>query len=160
MQIQNGHVVEIEYTLRDDDNDVIDSSEGEAPLTYLHGVGQIVPGLERALVGKTIGDALKVSVPPEEGYGMWQADHVVVVPRSRLPASPDPEVGMELEASGPQGEFVLRVIEIEGENVTLDGNHPLAGRTLHFEVTVRGVREATPEEQSHGHAHGEHDHHH
>lgn len=161
MQIGNGHVVAVEYTLRDDDGDVIDSSEGDEPLVYLHGVGQIVPGLEKALEGHAVGDTVKVSIPPEDGYGTWDPEQVVRVPRDRLPADAEPEEGMELTGTGPHGEeILLRVVEVEGDVVTLDANHPLAGRTLNFDVTVKSVRAATQEELSHGHAHGDDGHHH
>ena len=154
MKISNGSVVSIDYILRGDDGEVIDTSEGDEPLLYLQGVGQIVPGLETALEGKAVGDALKVSVPPEEGYGPWSADQVLQVERGRLPDDAEPAVGMELSGAGPHGEPIhLRVTGVEGETVTLDANHPLAGKTLHFEVTVRAVRAATPDELSHGHAH-------
>lgn len=160
MKIAEGSVVEIDYTLRDDEGDVIDTSAEEGPLHYLHGHGQIVPGLEKALLGRVAGDALKVSVAPEEGYGPHHADRVVTVPRGRLPADAEPEVGMVLEGNGPDGESILlRVVDLSEEGVTLDANHPLAGENLHFEVTVRSVRVATVAELQHGHAHGPGDHH-
>lgn len=161
MKIADDSVVEIDYTLRDDDGDVIDTSAEEGPLHYLHGHGQIVPGLERALLGRVVGDALKISVAPEDGYGPHHADRVVTVPRDRLPSDAEPEVGMVLEGNGPRGESILlRVVEVSGVSVTLDANHPLAGENLHFEVTVRAVRAATEEELQHGHAHGPDGHHH
>ena len=167
MKIADGSVVEIDYTLRDDDGEVIDTSAEEGPLHYLHGHGQIVPGLEKALLGRVVGDAGKVVVAPEDGYGPHHGDRVVTVPRDRLPADAEPEVGMVLEGNGPGGESILlRVVDVSGGNVTLDANHPLAGENLHFEVTVRGIRAATEEELQHGHAHGpdghghDHDHEH
>lgn len=161
MQIEKGRVVTIEYTLRDDDGDVIDTSEGEEPMVYLHGVGQLVPGLEKALETRGAGDKVKVSVAPEDGYGTWDPEQVMRVPRERLPADAEPEPGMELTGSDPDGdEILLRVIEVEGGVVTLDANHPLAGRTLHFDVDVKSVRDATQDELSHGHAHDGHHHHH
>lgn len=155
MKIADGSVVELEYTLRDDDGDVLDSSEGEETLHYLHGHGQIVPGLEKALEGRVAGDNVVVVVPPEEGYGPRFEDRVVTVARERLPADEEPEEGMVLEGNGPGGEsLLLRVVAVSAEGVTLDANHPLAGANLHFDVTVRAVREATEEELQHGHAHG------
>lgn len=163
MKIADGCVVEIDYILRDDEGDVIDSSDEDGALHYLHGNGQIVPGLERALLGRVQGDQVSVVVSPEDGYGPHFPDRVVTVPRNRLPADEEPEVGMVLEGNGPGGEtLLLRVVEVSEEGVTLDANHPLAGENLHFAVTVRGVRVATGEELEHGHAHGPdgHGHHH
>ncbi len=161
MKIADGCVVEIEYTLRDDDGEVIDSSSEEGTLHYLHGQGQIVPGLQRVPEGRVAGDAVSVLVAPEEGYGPHFPDRVVTVPRNRLPADEEPEVGMVLEGNGPSGEtLLLRVVEVTDEGVTLDANHPLAGENLHFEVTVRAIREATEQELQHGHAHGPDGHHH
>ncbi|MBI5514825.1 MAG: peptidylprolyl isomerase [Deltaproteobacteria bacterium] len=155
MEIQDGLVVALDYTLRDDAGEVVDSSEGSEPLVYLHGSGQIVPGLEKALAGRSEGEALKVAVPPAEGYGERKPGRVLKMPRSRLPPGQVPEVGMELEGVDPEGRHAyFWVSALDAESVTLDGNHPLAGATLHFEVTVRGVREATAEERAHGHAHG------
>jgi FKBP-type peptidyl-prolyl cis-trans isomerase SlyD len=161
MKIANGCVVAMEYTLKTEDGSLIDTSEGDEPMWYLHGSGQIVPGLEAALTGRAVGDKVEAVVKPEEGYGPRQDDRVLTVPRNRLPESPEPEVGMQLEAQGRRGEqVVLWVTEINGEEVTLDGNHPLAGQTLHFEVEVKQVREATADEKRHGHAHGPDGHHH
>jgi FKBP-type peptidyl-prolyl cis-trans isomerase SlyD len=161
MKIQNGCVVAIDYTLKADDGSLLDTSEGDEPLQYLHGSGQIVPGLENALLGKGAGDKLAVAVKPEDGYGVRRNDRVLTVPRSTLPEGPDPEVGMQLEAVGKKGEhIILWITEVGAETVTLDGNHPLAGQTLHFDVEVREVREASKEELEHGHAHGPDGHHH
>ncbi len=161
MKIANGCVVAMEYTLKTEDGSLIDTSEGDEPMWYLHGSGQIVPGLETALTGRAVGDKLEAVVKPEDGYGPRQDDRVLTVPRSKLPDSPEPEVGMQLEAQGRRGEqVVLWVTDINGDEVTLDGNHPLAGQTLHFEVEVKQVREATADEKRHGHAHGPDGHHH
>lgn len=155
MKIAEGSVVELNYTLRDDDGEVLDSSDEDGTLHYLHGHGQIVPGLEKALEGRVVGDEVKVVVAPEEGYGPHFDDRVVTVARDRLPAGEDPEVGMVLEGNGPGGESILlRVVAVTDEGVTLDANHPLAGENLHFEVIVVAIREATEEELQHGHAHG------
>lgn len=161
MKIENGRVVAIDYTLKAEDGSTIDTSEGDEPLHYLHGSGQIVPGLESALAGRDVGEKVAVTVKPEEGYGPRRDDRVLTVPRSSLPEGPDPEVGMQLEAVGRRGEHVvLWVTEVKDETVTLDGNHPLAGQTLYFDVEVKEVREATSDELKHGHAHGPGDHHH
>ncbi len=161
MRIEEGRVVEIHYTLRDDAGQVIDTSDGDEALMYLHGSGQIVPGLEKALEGRTAGEKMTVKVAPEDGYGIRHEDRVLKIQRSDLPEGPDPEVGSELEAVGQDGQhIVLWIAEIEGDEITLDGNHPFAGQTLHFEVAIETVREATPDEVTHGHAHGPDDDHH
>ncbi len=153
--IANGSVVAFEYTLRDGAGAVIDSSQGGAPMVYLHGNGNIVAGLEEALHGKTAGAHLKVTVKPEDGYGEWREEMVMKVARGRLPKNPEPKVGLELQGVGPGGEPLhLRVIAIEGDMISLDANHPLAGQELHFDVSVQTVREASEEELAHGHVHG------
>ena len=153
--IANGSVVAFEYTLRDGAGAVIDSSQGGAPMVYLHGSGNIVAGLEEALHGKTAGAHLKVTVKPEDGYGEWREEMVMKVARGRLPKNPEPKVGLELQGVGPGGEPLhLRVIAIEGDLISLDANHPLAGQELHFDVSVQTVREASEEELAHGHVHG------
>lgn len=160
MTIKADAVVSIDYTLKDDAGQVIDSSEGGEPLEYLHGHGNIVPGLEEALAGKTIGDEVKVSVPPARGYGERDPDRVFDVARDRLPADLEPEVGTMLGMQTPEGHTLpLTITEVTTETVTVDANHQLAGQTLHFEVSVRAVRDATAEELSHGHVHGPHAHH-
>lgn len=155
MTIKADAVVSIDYTLKNDAGQVIDSSEGDEPLEYLHGHGNIVPGLEEALAGKAIGDQVKVSVPPERGYGRRDPERVFDVERSRLPDDLHPKVGTMLAMQTPEGHQVpLTITKVGTESVTLDANHQLAGETLHFEVSVRAVRDATAEELSHGHAHG------
>jgi FKBP-type peptidyl-prolyl cis-trans isomerase SlyD len=161
MIIADGCIVAIDYTLKAEDGSLIDTSEGDEALLYLHGSGQIVPGLEAALLGKTVSDKLAVTVQPDDGYGPRRNDRVLTVPRSSLPEGETPEVGMQLEAVGRRGEhIVLWVTEVGDDEVTLDGNHPLAGQTLFFDVEVKSVREATEEERTHGHAHGPDGHHH
>lgn len=145
-------VISILYTLKDDQGALIESNREEAPLQYLHGQGQIIPGLESALVGKTMGEMVRLSVPPEEGYGLHDAGKVFKVPRSRFDFQP--EAGSIVQAQGPDGEAIpLQVKAVDENEVTLDGNHPLAGMTLNFDVEVVGIRAATPEELEHGHAH-------
>lgn len=161
MKIAKGSVVTVDYSLHLGDGKVVDSSEPEDPLTYLHGEGQIVPGLESALEGLGVGDSRKVVVAPDQGYGTRDARGVQEVPRTAFPAGFEPRPGLELTAEGEDGEpvpFVIR--EVKPESVVIDLNHPLAGATLHFDVTVREVRAATAEELEHGHAHGPGDHHH
>ena len=160
MQIGPRTVVTVEYTLTDDQGEVLDTSAGQEPLAYLHGVGQIVPGLERALTGKSEGDTLDLTVEPVDAYGEHDPELVQGVPRSQFDAVDDLEVGVQLEASGPDGDHMVTVVALDGDEVLLDGNHPLAGLTLHFDVKVIGVRDATLEELKHGHPHGPGDHHH
>lgn len=160
MQIAKNKVVTIHYTLRDEQGAVIDSSSGRGPLAYLHGKGNIVPGLERALDGRGAGDKLDVTVAPEQGYGVRDERLVEIVPRSRFPAGTELAPGMRLRTSGARGVRIVSVVKVERDFVTLDGNHPLAGRTLHFSVEVAEVRRATHEEVSHGHVHGPGGHHH
>lgn len=161
MRITRGMVVSIDYTLTDDDGEEIDSSEGNEPLMYLHGEGQIVEGLERELEGKKVGDEFSVDVPPELGYGEESGEAPIRVPRSALPKSPEPEVGMDLHAESPDGdEQTFWIVDVADDHVMVTADHPLAGLTLHFDVKVREVRPATEEELSHGHAHGPDGHHH
>jgi FKBP-type peptidyl-prolyl cis-trans isomerase SlyD len=157
----DGKVVSIHYTLRDDDGDVVDSSTGGEPLEYLHGAGNIVPGLENEMVGKAAGDKFKVTVKPSEGYGEVQGDGPRAVPKSAFPKDAELEEGMQLFVRGPDGEpFPVWVVAIEDDHVMLDANHPLAGENLHFEVEVVSMRDATKEEVEHGHPHGPGGHHH
>ncbi len=160
MNADNNCVVEIEYTLTGDDGEVIDTSEGRGPLAYLHGHNNIIPGLENALAGKAVGDSVKVSIPPIDGYGEHDADLIRAVPRGEFPDPDKIEVGMQFQASSDQGPIVVTVTDMDAENITVDGNHELAGHTLHFDVNVVGVREATAEELDHGHVHGPGGHHH
>jgi FKBP-type peptidyl-prolyl cis-trans isomerase SlyD len=161
MKVGKGSVVSVDYELHLGDGKVVDASGPGEPMAYIHGEGQIVPGLERALEGLSAGDAKQVVVPPQDGYGDHEAAGVQEVPKSAFPADVQPAVGMELMAQGPDGEAVPFVIrELKRESIVIDLNHPLAGKTLHFAVTVREVRAATAEELEHGHVHGAdgHDH--
>lgn len=154
MHIEKNRVVTLHYTLRDDQGTVVDASGSRRPLNYLHGKGNIVPGLEEALAGKIAGDKLDVTVPPEKGYGPRDDRLVQIVPRNRFNEVSELTPGMQVRASGPQGARLVTVVRVERDFVTLDGNHPLAGRTLHFSVEIAEVRKATHEEVSHGHVHG------
>lgn len=153
MQVSENKVVSIHYTLRNDAGEVIDSSAGRAPLRYLHGVGNIIPGLEKALEGKTSGDRVDVNIAPEEAYGERDESLVQVVPRSAFEGVEEIEPGMQFQAQTPAGRQILTVVEVQDDRVVVDGNHPLAGETLHFSVEITEVREATEEELAHGHAH-------
>jgi FKBP-type peptidyl-prolyl cis-trans isomerase SlyD len=150
--VAEGKVVNLKYTLKNDEGEVLDKSDAASPFTYLHGAQQIVPGLENALEGLKVGDKKKVEVAPAEGYGELNEDLKLTVNRSQFPANVEVEAGMQFEAQSPDGQ--------EGDKVKIDGNHPLAGQTLHFDVEVLSLRDATEEEKAHGHAHGEHGHHH
>ncbi len=155
LALADGRVGIIHYTLKNDDGEVLDSSVGYEPMAYLHGFHNIVPGLENALVGKTTGDTLEVSVPPEDGYGEKQGEGPQRIRRRDLPRDLEPEVGMPLSGEDDDGnQFTLWVTEVKGAWVWVDINHPLAGETLHFEVEVVGVRDALDVEKQHGHAHG------
>lgn len=155
MKIEKGRVVDIDYSLHLGDGEIVDRSEPGEPLTYLHGEGEIVPGLENALEGMEVGQQKKVVVAPDNGYGPRDEERVQRVPRKAFPPGFVPEVGMELSAQGPGGEEIPFVVQkVEDEVVTIDLNHPLAGKTLHFDITIREVRQASAEELEHGHAHG------
>jgi FKBP-type peptidyl-prolyl cis-trans isomerase SlyD len=160
VHIEKNRVVTFNYTLRDDQGAVIDTSSGRAPLSYLHGKGNIIPGLERALVGKAAGDKLDVTVAPEQGYGLRDERLVQIVARAKFGDVVNLAPGMQVRASGPQGARLVTVVRVDRDFVTVDGNHPLAGRTLHFSVEVADVRKATHEEITHGHVHGPGGHHH
>lgn len=154
MRVAANKVVSIEYTLKDDDGEVIDCSEEGEPLAYLHGVGTLIPGLEDELEGKSAGDSFQIRLEPEKGYGVRDDSLVQRVSKENFEGIDDLEVGMQFRVDTKLGPRVVTVIEIEEEDVTVDGNHELAGVPLNFSVTVREVRDATPEELDHGHAHG------
>ncbi len=154
MLVASQKVVSIHYELTNDKNDVLDSSAGKDPLTYLHGVGGLIPGLEKELEGKSAGDSLKVTVAPAEGYGETNPGLVQDVPLSAFEGVEKVEPGMQFNTSGPDGNAMLiSVTAVNGDQVTIDGNHPLAGVTLNFDVNIVEVRDATDEELQHGHAH-------
>lgn len=158
--VANNKVVTIHYTLRNDAGEVLDSSEDAGPMAYLHGFGNIVPGLEKQLDGKIAGDKLVAVVPPEEGYGDKQAGGAQAIPREAFEGV-DVHPGMTLVVEDDDGEQMpLRVVAVEEDRVLVDLDHPLAGETLHFTVEVISVREATEEELTHGHVHDGHGHHH
>jgi FKBP-type peptidyl-prolyl cis-trans isomerase SlyD len=162
MQIAQDKVVLIHYTLRNDAGDVLDTSSGGDPLAYLHGQGNIIPGLEKALEGRQAGDTLNVAVEPAEGYGERDDALIQQVPRRAFSGVQNVQPGMQFHAQTSQGHTrVVTVTRVVGDMVTVDGNHPLAGEKLHFEVEVTDVREASAEELEHGHVHGPggHDHH-
>jgi FKBP-type peptidyl-prolyl cis-trans isomerase SlyD len=153
MQIDSDHVVSIDFTLKDDAGAVIDRSDPHHPLVYLHGHQNIIPGLEAALRDKEVGDSLQITVQPEDGYGQPNPALQQLVTRDRFQDVEDLQVGMQFQANTEQGPISVRVAKIEGDQVTVDGNHPLAGQQLHFSVRVLDIRTATEEEISHGHVH-------
>lgn len=158
MKIETNKVVTLEYTLKNASGEVLDTSRGDTPLQYLHGHGQIISGLEQALGGLSSGAELQVEISAAEAYGEYDPQKLLRVPRAQLPG--EVEEGMVLEANTPDGGvLLLRVTEIHPEEVVLDANHPLAGQTLHFDVSILAVRSATEEEIAHGHVHGEGGHH-
>jgi FKBP-type peptidyl-prolyl cis-trans isomerase SlyD len=154
MKIEKDKVVAIHYTLKDDGGNVLDTSEGKAPLAYIQGVGQLIPGLENQLDGKKAGDKVEAVVQPADGYGEFREDMVFNVGKDGFQGTEELTVGMQVEVELEQGKSIAVVSAIDGDNVTLDLNHPLAGETLHFDVEITEVRDATAEELSHGHVHG------
>ncbi len=160
MQITKDAVALIHYTLTDDDGNTIDTSAGSEPLAYIHGNGNLIPGLERELEGKSEGAKLDVKIAPADGYGEPDKDLIQSVPRRALKGINNLHVGMQLHAQSEHGVRTVTVTQLQGDMVTLDGNHPLAGKNLNFKVEVVGVRAATEEELAHGHVHGPGGHHH
>jgi FKBP-type peptidyl-prolyl cis-trans isomerase SlyD len=154
MVIEKNRVVTIDYKLRDAEGAVIDESEASEPLIYLHGNDNIIPGLEKHLLGKAAGDEVACVVPAQEGYGERDEALVFQVNKSEFGEGSSIEPGMQFEAQGEDGAQLVTVQSIEGDEVTIDANHPLAGEELHFTVKVVEVREATLEELEHGHVHG------
>jgi FKBP-type peptidyl-prolyl cis-trans isomerase SlyD len=147
-RVAEGMVVSIEYTLRDDEGAVIDSSEGADPLSYLHGYEQIIPGLEKALEGRTTGDKAEIHIPARDGYGDHDPERMITVSRDMFGF--DVTQGDFVEAEQQDGTTTpFQVVSLTGTEVTLDGNHPLAGKDLNFSVTVVDVRPATEEEPAH-----------
>jgi FKBP-type peptidyl-prolyl cis-trans isomerase SlyD len=153
MTIAKDKVVSIGYVLTDDKGQVIDSSEGSEPLVYLHGNGNLIPGLEAELEGKTPGAKIEAVIPPDKAYGLRDDKLVMDFPKSSF-ESDAIEPGMQFEASDGNGYRVFTVLSVAKDKVKVDANHPLAGETLHFKVEIVDVREATAEELEHGHVHG------
>ncbi len=160
MEIAADRVVLIHYTLKNESGTVLDSSAGGEPLAYIQGHGSLVPGLERALEGKQDGHTLAVTIAPADAYGTRDESLVQRVPKRALQGSGEIRKGMQFQARTENGMRVFTVTGIAGDMVSLDGNHPLADQTLHFDVEVISVRDATTEELEHGHVHGVGGHHH
>lgn len=153
MQITDKTAVSIHYTLTNGSGEELDSSRGEAPLVYLHGAGNIIAGLEAALTGKQAGDTFNVTIPADQAYGEVSEDMIQVVSRKMFDGM-DIEVGMQFHADVSHGPGIITITEIDGDDITVDGNHPLAGEALTFDVEVVDVRPASADEISHGHIHG------
>ncbi|MEI6334472.1 MAG: peptidylprolyl isomerase [Methylococcaceae bacterium] len=154
MQVADNTAVSIHYTLTNDEGEVLDSSIGDDALVFLQGSGNIISGLEKAMVGKVAGDKFNVRIAAEEAYGELMEDMIQVISRDMFEGVDDIEVGMQFHADVSFGTGVVTVVSIDEENVTIDGNHPLAGVALTFDVEVIDVRAATEEEATHGHIHG------
>jgi FKBP-type peptidyl-prolyl cis-trans isomerase SlyD len=156
MAIALNKVVSLDLVLKDDAGQVLEQTEQDEPFVYIHGLGQIVPGLERRLEGLEVGEQRELVVPPEEAYGMPDPDGVFLVPKSAFPPDEPPAVGDILVGEAEDGEAVpVRVLEVQDDEVLVDGNHPLAGQTLHYHVSVRAIRDATAEELICEHPHEE-----
>ena len=160
MIISKEKVVYIHYELKSDNGDLIDSSKVDHPLAFIQGAGNIIEGLERALEGKKVGDNVKVIVSPENAYGFRNEELIQIAPLSKFDNPENVAVGNRFYVQGPKGESLAVVIKTENEDITIDLNHPLAGETLHFDVAIVEVRQATIEELEHGHAHGKGGHEH
>ncbi len=159
--IGSGKVVGMAYSLKNDAGEILDQASHAEPFLYIHGASQIVPGLEEALTGLKIGEKKNVTVPPDAGYGPVIPGLNMTVKKNQFPGINEIQVGMQFQAQSPEGHgMVFTIVKLEGDDVTIDGNHPLAGQTLHFAVEILSMRAATSEEMSHGHVHGEGGHHH
>ena len=153
MQVANDTVVTLDYVLTDDQGNVLDKSEG-GQFAYLHGASNIIPGLEAALTNRDAGETLEVRVAPEDAYGPRNESMVQVVPRAMFEGVDEIEVGQQFHAQAGDGQTVtVTVAAVDGDDITIDGNHPLAGTRLNFEIDIVDVRDATAEELSHGHVH-------
>lgn len=159
MQIGKEKVVSINYTLRDNSGNVLDSSEGQDPLNYIQGLGNLIPGMEEGLEGKAKGDKVEIKVSPEKGYGERDEKMIQKVPRDAF-GEQEVILGMQFKAGMNQAQRVVTVTEVGTESITVDGNHPLAGKELNFSVEILDVRNATADELAHGHVHGPGGHHH
>ncbi len=160
MTVENDKVVLMNYTLTNDNGDVIDSSEGQEPLAYIQGYQNIIPGLEKEMSGKKVGDKFKAVVQPEEGYGKFNPALIQVVKREMFKGVEELDLGMQFQAQLEDGAILMTITKIDGDDITIDGNHALADQILTFDVEVMEVRDATAEELEHKHVHGAGGHHH
>jgi len=154
MQIAKETVVSLNYTLKNSEGELLDTSEGRAPLVYLHGVGGLIPGLEKELDGKVKGDKIVAIIAPEDAYGSRRDDLLKQVSKDGFQGEEEMKEGMQVQLDTEHGPAIAVITKIDGNDVTLDLNHPLADMTLHFDVQIEDVREATADEISHGHVHG------
>jgi FKBP-type peptidyl-prolyl cis-trans isomerase SlyD len=153
MQIEKDRVVAIDYTLKDDNGEVLDSSAGRKPLSYIQGAGNLIPGVENALEGKNAGERVEITVPPETGYGVRDDSLLMSIEREKFGEVEDLKEGLRFRMDTPDGPAIFTVVAIGETEVQVDGNHPLSGMTLNFDIKVQSVREATAEELEHGHVH-------
>ena len=154
MTVKKDAVVEMHYTLKNDAGDVLDSSAGKDPMPFIQGRGNIIPGLEKALEGMKIGETCDVSVAPEDAYGIHHQEAIQEIPKEALDSIDNIEIGMELQSQDEKGNpFIVHVEKINEKTITINANHPLAGKTLHFNVSIEAIREATKDELEHGHVH-------
>lgn len=158
MIVSKGKVVTFRYTLKSENGDLIETNENGDPMKYLHGTGAIVPGLESSMEGKEANQSYSVTITPEEGYGLFDDSLIFSVPKSSFNDTESLEVGMSVETESKEGYQIFYIKGIEEETVILDGNHPLAGQKLHFDIEINEVRDATSEEKEHGHVHDHHHH--
>jgi FKBP-type peptidyl-prolyl cis-trans isomerase SlyD len=155
MQVAKDKVVTAKYVLKSVEGQVLDASSDDQPMTYLHGSGEILKGLETVLEGKVAGDQCSITLKADDAYGQPTEDLVQVVEKEMFSDMDDLAVGTVFHAETEEGVLEYEVVKIDGEKVTIDGNHPLAGEDLSFEIEITEVRDATSEELEHGHAHGE-----
>ncbi|ATH08076.1 peptidylprolyl isomerase [Halobacteriovorax marinus] len=156
MKVQNDHVIEINYTLKSDSGETIDTSDTGGPLFYLHGRQNIIPGLESALTGKEVNDKVSVRIEPKDAYGERVDQLIQKIEKAQFPNFDDMKVGQQLQVQTEDGHpLIVTIIEKSDDGLTLDGNHPLAGMNLNFDVEIKSVRVATENELSHGHVHGD-----
>lgn len=160
MNIEKESVVQMHYKLTNGEGLLLDSSEGREPLTYLHGKGMLIPGLESQLEGKKAGEKLKADVKADDAYGQRHQEMIHVVPKENFKGDGDLKAGLQIQIDTNEGKQMAIVTKVEGDDVTVDMNHPLAGMDLSFDIEVLKVRKATEEEISHGHVHGDGGHQH
>ncbi len=155
MVITEKKAASIHYTLKNKDGELLDTSEGKPPLSYIQGIGNLIPGMEKGLEGKSTGDKLSLVIAPEDAYGKRDDQFITTIPMTNFPEKENVKPGAQFIAKSDQGSRTATIVKVEDDNVTVDFNHPLAGVELHFDVEVLEVRNATEEELSHGHIHGE-----
>lgn len=153
MNVGNAMVVDIQYTLKNNNGDILDQTQGDDALSYIHGAGNIIPGLEEVLENLGIGSDFEVTIPPEKAYGVFSEELIQEVPKESFPNDIEVEVGQQFYVEGPEGPQPIAIKEIRESTIVIDGNHDLAGETLNFTGKVVGIREATQSELDHGHLH-------